>query len=954
MRPARPNEPNEAETRERDARHDPALDAFPVGVALIGSNGAILSKNQAWGNLGESDPFHNAFFGSDRVNLEGSDEGSGDFPSDSGKAADGIRAVLNGESPQFCLDYPVHSSLESRWYRLIATAMGESPVEAATLLHFDVTNRKGAELRQRADERRYRRQRNALVAFAGGGALKSGDMADKIRWLTETAAETLGVARASVWRYNADRSAIRCVDLYERELDRHSSEMELAAAEYPAYFRALAHLEVIAAEDANRDPRTFEFSEQYLRPLGITSMLDAPIHLGGLEDGVLCHEHIGEPRRWMPDEEAFAVAVANLVSLVLEEAERKGAETRQRQSEASKRAVWESSLDSIVAMDRHGLIVEFNPAAERMFGRSRSDAVGRLLAEVMIPPALREQHSEGFQRYLATGEGRLLGKRIEVQATKADGTEFPVELAIVVSGDRPNPLFIGTIRDITARRKAEEKIREQAALLDRAHDAILVRDLSHRILYWNPSAERLYGWSAAEAVGAFEHDLIGHDAESLEAAFADLMVTGEWAGEVQQETRDGRRLTVESRWSLVRDGEGNPKSILAINNDVTERKKIEAQYLRAQRMDSVGTLAGGIAHDLNNVLSPIMMSIDLLKMQETNPRSLEILSAIESSAKRGADMVRQVLTFARGVEGRRQPVRVENLLREVEKIAGDTFPKSITVRSSYPSDLGMVRGDPTQLHQVLLNLCVNARDALPTGGEISLRARNLDVDEQYSGMIPDVDPGSYVRISVEDNGSGMAPEVTARLFEPFFTTKEPGAGTGLGLSTSLSIIKSHGGFIRVYTEEGKGTRFDVYFPAEAADARHGEPSPVEEPPRGGGETVLLVDDEASIREITQQTLTAFGYRVVTASDGAEAASIYARRREEIDLVLTDMMMPLMDGLATIRVLLRINPELRIIAASGLSGNNTAAEAITAGVKQFIPKPYTAGTLLVALREVLDG
>lgn len=950
-------EPKEAETHDSDAQLSPSLSAFPVGVALIDSNGSMILKNRAWRHPGGSHPFQNALFGSEQIDLGTWGETPGGSTVDLAQAARGIRAVLNGESSQFFIDYPINSFPESHWFRLKATPMGDNPVRAAVLLHFDVTNRRVAELRQQADEERYRRQRNALVAFAGGGALKNADPAEKIRWLTETAAKTLGVARASVWLYNSDRSAIRCVDLYEQEADRHSSGLVLAAADYPAYFRALAHHKVIAAEDANQDPRTLEFSESYLRPLGITAMLDAPIHFGGLEDGVLCHEHIGAPRFWMPDEETFAVAAANLVSLVLEEAERKEAETRQRQSEASKRAVWESSLDSIVAMDHLGHIVEFNPAAERMFGRSRADAVGRTLAEVMIPPALISQHEKGLQRYLATGDAKLLGRRVEVNAVKADGTEFPVELTIIASGDRPHPLFIGTMRDISARKEAEDKIREQAALLDRAQDAILVRDLSHQILYWNQSAERLYGWKAAEAVGAFEYDLIGQDANSLEAALADLMVKGEWTGEVQQETRDGRRLTVESRLSLVRDDLGNPKSILAINNDVTERRKIEAQYLRAQRMDSVGTLAGGIAHDLNNVLSPIMMSIDLLKSRETDPRSLEILTAIESSAKRGSDIVRQVLTFARGVEGQKLPVQVDNLIKEIEKIARDTFPKNITVDSDLSSGLGLVRGDPTQLHQVLLNLCVNARDALPSGGEIWLSARNLDVDAQYSGMAPGVAPGPYVKISVEDNGNGMSPEVKARLFEPFFTTKELGAGTGLGLSTSLSIVKSHGGFIRLYTEEGKGTRFDVYFPGEKKNGENGGKggkAPVVELPRGNGETILLVDDEATIREITQATLMAFGYRVLTAAEGAEAVNLYASHRDEIDLVLTDVMMPLMDGLATIRVLLRMNPELRIVAASGLCGKNTVTEAMSAGVRQFIPKPYTAGTLLVALREVLEG
>jgi len=504
------------------------------------------------------------------------------------------------------------------------------------------------------------------------------------------------------------------------------------------------------------------------------------------------------------------------------------------------------------------------------------------------------------------------------------------------------------------RQKTDVRLREQAALLDKAQDAILVRDLDHKILFWNRSAERLYGWTAAEAVGRNARELLYMETGLVDAAIQQLVKQGEWVGELQQTTKEGKLLTIEAHWSLVRDELGSPKSILSINTDVTERKKIEAQYLRAQRMESIGTLAGGIAHDLNNVLAPIMMSIELLKMQEKNPMRLSILTTIEGSAKRGADMVRQVLSFARGVEGQQLEVQVGHLVKEIEKIVQDTFLKNIQVRSNIPTDLWLVQGDPTQLHQVLLNLCVNARDAMPNGGTLTLAASNLMLDEQYAGMNVEAKPGPHVRILVEDTGTGMPPEVVERIFEPFFTTKEIGKGTGLGLSTSIAIIKSHGGFVRVYSEVGMGTRFHVYLPAHTeASAPQGFAASLELP-RGNGEMVLVVDDEAAVREITRQTLETFGYRVLLASDGVEATSIYATRKQEIALVLTDMMMPLMDGPTTIQVLLRLNPDVRIIAASGLNANGMVAKATNAGVKHFIPKPYTAETLLKTLREVLES
>jgi PAS domain S-box-containing protein len=502
------------------------------------------------------------------------------------------------------------------------------------------------------------------------------------------------------------------------------------------------------------------------------------------------------------------------------------------------------------------------------------------------------------------------------------------------------------------RQKTDAKLREQATLLDKAQDAILVRDLNHKILYWNRSAERLYGWTAEEAVGCSAHDLIYHEAALLDATLKVLMAEGEWIGEVQQFNKGGKSLTVEARLSLVRDEQGNPKAVLAINTDVTERKKIEAQYLRAQRMESIGTLAGGIAHDLNNVLAPIMMSIELLKMQEQNPMRLNVLTTIEGSAKRGADMVKQVLSFARGVEGQQLQLQVGHLLHEIKKIANETFLKNIQVSCDVPAELWVVKGDPTQLHQVLLNLCVNARDAMPDGGRITLTAKNLMIDEQYAGMNIEAKPGPHVCIQVEDNGTGMPPEVTERIFEPFFTTKELGKGTGLGLSTTIAIIKSHGGFVRVYSEVGMGTRFHIYLPAQTEPGVVGPEAAEPDLPRGNGELVLVIDDEAAVRQITRQTLEAFGYRVLLASDGVEATTIYATRQQEIDVVLTDMMMPLMDGPTTIMVLLRMKPELRIIAASGLNANGMVAKATSAGVKHFIPKPYTAETLLKTIREVL--
>jgi len=475
-----------------------------------------------------------------------------------------------------------------------------------------------------------------------------------------------------------------------------------------------------------------------------------------------------------------------------------------------------------------------------------------------------------------------------------------------------------------------------------------------KILFWNKGAERVYGWTREEVIAGNVDSLLYTDQERFKEANRLTLCQGEWQGELQHLTKDRPAITVEAHWTLIRDNEGHPKSVLAINTDITEKKEIEAQFMRAQRMESLGTLAGGIAHDLNNILAPIMMSIDILALTITDPQAKTILTTIETSARRGADVVRQVLLFARGLEGQRIEVQPRDLLKDLEMIIKDTFPKNIRLHFSISDEPGPMLGDPTQLHQVLLNLCVNARDAMPNGGILSVGVESRVLDEQYPAMNIQARPGRYVMISVTDTGTGMSRDLQDKIFEPFFTTKELNKGTGLGLSTVMAIIKSHDGIINVYSEPGKGTTFKVYLSAvegstEARKDKSEQPSLF----RGNGETVLVADDEASILTVTSQTLQAFGYRVVTATDGADAVATYAQHRDDIAVILTDMMMPVMDGTATIYALRRINPNVKIIAASGLNVNGGVDKLSGAEIKHFLVKPYTARALLMTLRTILD-
>ncbi|MBE9228996.1 response regulator [Phormidium sp. LEGE 05292] len=384
--------------------------------------------------------------------------------------------------------------------------------------------------------------------------------------------------------------------------------------------------------------------------------------------------------------------------------------------------------------------------------------------------------------------------------------------------------------------------------------------------------------------------------------------------------------------------------------DVTERKQLERQLLRSQRMESLGTLASGIAHDLNNVLTPILISVQLLAMKHQDKQSKQWLELLENNTRRGADLIRQVMLFVRGMEGNNTLIQPANLINQIKQMLKETFPKSIAISTNISSELWAVSGDETQLHQVLVNLCVNARDAMPNGGLLKLSAQNLVVDTSYTQKHIDAKIGAYVLLTVSDTGTGISPEIIDRIFEPFFTTKEFGKGTGLGLSTAIGIVKSHGGFITVSSTLNQGTAFKVFLPAIVPSATTTEEDL--EFPVGKGETILIVDDEAAIREIIQNSLEAYGYQTLTATNGVEAISLYTQHPQDINVVIVDMMMPTMDGSMAIRTLKAINSQVKIVAISGLVTGDKLSESTGVDIDAFLTKPFTAKDLLITLNQVL--
>jgi len=567
-------------------------------------------------------------------------------------------------------------------------------------------------------------------------------------------------------------------------------------------------------------------------------------------------------------------------------------------------------------------------------------------------------HPEDGPRIAAAYADAVSGERafgITFRVLWPSGQERHLEAHAVVQRnvDGAPVRMIGVNWDITTRKREEAVLAQLADIVASSDDAIIGNDLQNIVTSWNRGAEKVFGFSAAEMVGSPSMQLLPDDRQREEAELVRRVLNGESVEQFEtiRRVRSGRAIEVSITASPMRDAIGRVVGISTVTRDISERKKLERQFYRAQRMESIGTLASGIAHDLNNALTPILLSLDLLKSSFPDPQSQEVLAMVGTSARHAAGMVQQVLSFARGVEGKRLQVDMQALVGDVEKIGRDTFPKQITITTRIAPDLRAVLGDRTQLHQVLVNLCVNARDAMPNGGRLAVIAENVRCEAQQDPVPDALKAGDYVCLRIEDSGEGMSPELIERMFEPFFTTKEVGKGTGLGLSTSLAIIRSHGGVIRVYSELARGTTVTLYLPAhlDSSDV----PSPVAEAARrGNGELILVVDDEPAVLGVTKRILEAYGYRVLLSSDGMSALALFDAHRAEIAVILTDMMMPVMDGPTMIRALRVRDPAVRIIGTSGLSSHQYD-ESSPSRLRHFVPKPCAADTLLRTVQSILD-
>jgi PAS domain S-box-containing protein len=625
--------------------------------------------------------------------------------------------------------------------------------------------------------------------------------------------------------------------------------------------------------------------------------------------------------------------------------DREASDARLVASELRYRRLFETAKDGILIIDATtGMVEDVNPYLMERLGFSKDQFLGKRIWDL---GCFRDiiGNQENFAELQRNEYIRYEDKPLETADGRLIDVEFVSNLYQVAGLD----VIQCNIRDITERKLVERQLREQSEILSKTHEGVMIVNLGNGVSLWNGAAASLFGWTAEEAKRHTPEVLLGvDDPTALRMMYERVDRDEFWTGEISCQARDGRKLTIEFRVTLVRDQAGKARARLHFLADVTEKKLIEKRFLRMQRLEAIGTLSSGIAHDLNNILAPVLMASGMLRERSADPHSDELLLLIENSVQRGAEIIRQLLPYSRGIEGERNNLQVHHLIRDVAVIVRETFPRNIRLKLETAPDLWPIAADATQLHQVLLNLCVNSRDAMPEGGTLKITAANIRLSKADSPIGPTPQDGPHILLTISDTGLGIARENIDRIFEPFFTTKAIGAGTGLGLSTVLGIVRSHGGTVVASSDPGRGASFKILLPANPGSQVKKTQDTATAPTTGHGEIILVVDDEESIRTAARLCLESAGYRVLTAADGPAAIAIFTEHKSDVRVVLTDVMMPEMDGLRLARELRDIDPTVRVIACSGLDPV-AAPEALATGIiVEFLRKPYDRQLLCTAI------
>jgi PAS domain S-box-containing protein len=632
--------------------------------------------------------------------------------------------------------------------------------------------------------------------------------------------------------------------------------------------------------------------------------------------------------------------------------ERKQGEEALKSSEEWQRAILGASLDGIVVEDEE-MIVFANDAFARLYGyKNARELVGKHVSIV--------QSHEDSERMLEYGARRMRGEQVpaqyEFKGKRKDGTAIDVEASVSTATIQGQQHVITVVRDITMRKQAEEKLRQLSLAVEQSPTSIVITDTHGAIEYVNAKFSQISGYAFEEVQGENSRILKSGETslEEYKHLWDEITSGREWRGEFHNRRKNGDLYWESASISPITNADGKIAHFLAVKEDITERKALEHQLRQVQKLESIGTLAGGIAHDFNNILGIIIGHAGLLRRLGADPdRLAKSVDAIHTAVERGAGLARQILTFARKTDVLFEPVLINDLVTEIVTMMGETFPKTITIEHRLEPNIPSVNADRTQIHQTLLNLCVNARDAMPGSGTVSIATARV-APAALRGRFPSVGDADYLCMSVSDTGMGMDEATKQRIFEPFFTTKEKGKGTGLGLAVVYGIMQSHDGFIDVKSAPGKGTTFSLYFPIpfhrEMVDKRT-EPK-LEDAP-GGSETLLIIEDEEMLRQLLRMVLEAKGYKVLTAADGEEGLAMYQLHRREITLILSDIGLPKLGGDDVFLNLKRLNPKVKVILASGYIDPEVKSRLIEAGANIFIQKPYVPYEILKSIREEIE-
>jgi len=634
----------------------------------------------------------------------------------------------------------------------------------------------------------------------------------------------------------------------------------------------------------------------------------------------------------------------------------------------------ETLPDAIVAVDRDGTIVQINSQTQALFGYTRDELIGQKI-EILVPESYRRQHHHHRKDFAEAPKTRRMGANLDLSGRRRNGSEFPVEISLSPVTTEDGMFVLSAIRDISDRKRIAEELRraneelhrrtaEQlgeyrsrlALIIDSSEDAIIGKDLNGIITSWNKGAERIYGYTPEEAIGKHISLLAPSDRPEEIPEILEKIARGESIehSESVRVTKDGRRLDVSISVSPLRDAKGDVIGASAIARDITAQKRAERQLHQSQKMEAIGRLAGGVAHDFNNILGIIRACTEFLRDRiDTAAESSLYVENIKKAIERGSSLTRQLLAFSRSSAIQPRVLDLNERLKDVSKLLRPLMGDDVEILVVSKSPAAVVEADPGQLDQIVVNLAVNARDAMPRGGKFILETGHARFDEAFAEQHQSMTPGKYVLLAVSDTGNGMDGATVSRIFEPFFTTKEVGKGTGLGLATVYGIVKQSAGHILVYSEPGHGTTFKIYLPSAEHKIGLESKSEVEAvSPKRQGASILLVEDDEIMRSLTRQALEEHGYSVVEADDGKSALEWAQSHPGPLDLLLTDVVMRRMSGPELVERLSSSHPNLKVVYMSGYTGELIAEREVLKRGITLLEKPFTRAALLNTLHATL--